>query len=170
MPALTGPFTVSLLLLLLAGVFKMWQPSPTSNAMAAAGLPGGDGLTRLLGLGEVGLCVAAFALGGWVPAFLVGAAYVGFTLFVLAALRQGLAIQSCGCFGKVDTPPSMAHVAVNGTAAVVAVAFGVTANEPVGVYLTRTDAGPLVLGTLVATYLVYVLLTVLPAAPTARRA
>jgi len=170
MPALTGPFTVSILLLLLAGAFKMWQPAPTSNAMSAAGLPSNDGLTRLLGAAEIGIGTAALVVGGWVPALLVAAAYLGFTFFVVIALRHSLAIQSCGCFGKIDTPPSWAHVVVNASAAAVAIIYGLTATDPVGTYLTQSDGGPLVLATLVATYLVYVLLAVLPAAPTGRRA
>ncbi len=169
MPALTGPFTVSIALLALAGAFKIWQPTPTSNAMSATGLVGTNGLTRLIGATEIAIAITAFLVGGLVPSLLVAAAYVGFTGFVLVALRKGLAIQSCGCFGKVDTPPSWAHVAVNGTAAIVAVIFGLTALEPLATYLTQSDAGPLVLGILVATYLVYVLLAILPAAPTARR-
>ncbi len=170
MPALTGPFTVSILLLLLAGAFKIWQPTATSNAMSATGLPGNDGFTRLLGAAEIAIGLAALLVGGLMPALLMGGAYVGFTAFVAVALRRELAIQSCGCFGKADTPPSWAHVAVNASAAAVALIFGLTATEPVGVYLTQADAGTLVLAILVATYLVYVLLAVLPAAPTARRA
>ncbi len=49
---------------------------------------------------------------------LVAAAYAGFAVFVLVALRRGWALSSCGCFGRPDTPPTPAHAVLNAGAAV----------------------------------------------------
>lgn len=170
MPALTGPFAVSILLLLLAGAFKVWQPSPTTNAMDAAGLPNSDALTRGLGVLEIGSATAALVLGGWVPTILVSSLYIGFSIFVVRALRQGIAIQSCGCFGKIDTPPSWAHVVVNSCAAGATAGFGLTARQPLAELLFTIDAIPLLMAVGATSYLVYVLLAIMPTATSARPA
>ena len=36
-----------------------------------------------------------------------------FAVVVTSALRTGRPISSCGCLGKIDTPPSVVHVAVD---------------------------------------------------------
>ena len=51
---------------------------------------------------------------------LVAVSYALFAVVVAAALRSGKPISSCGCFGKVDTPPSALHVVLNVVAAGVA--------------------------------------------------
>src|SRR5690606_35555046 len=38
---------------------------------------------------------------------------LAFAGFVIRALRSGTPISTCGCFGRPDTPPSPAHVALN---------------------------------------------------------
>ncbi len=54
-------------------------------------------------------------------AALVAASYLAFAGFVLVALRTRAPISSCGCFGKVDTPPSVVHVVIDLAAAAVAI-------------------------------------------------
>ena len=44
---------------------------------------------------------------------LVAVSYLAFAGFVVVALRSGKPISSCGCFGKVDTPPSPVHVVLD---------------------------------------------------------
>lgn len=169
MPALTGPFVVALVLLAVAGGFKVWQPEPTTGALQAAGWPASDALARMLGLVELGLAAAAILIGG--PVFALGAAvlYAGFAAFVVVALRRGLALQSCGCFGKVDTPPSWAHAVVNLGAAVVCATTAILAPEPVAALLLDLSALPLLVGVGVASYLMYVLLTIMPTVSTRAR-
>jgi hypothetical protein len=53
-------------------------------------------------------------------AVLLAMSYLGFAGFVAVALRRGAPISSCGCFGKVDTPPSAVHVVLDLVAALVA--------------------------------------------------
>ena len=54
-------------------------------------------------------------------AALVAVSYLAFAGFVIVALRSGAPISSCGCFGKVDTPPSVVHVVLDVAFAGVAV-------------------------------------------------
>ena len=59
-------------------------------------------------------------VGGPVFAALVAVSYLAFAGFVVVALRSGAPISSCGCFGKVDTPPSLVHVVIDLVLAAVA--------------------------------------------------
>ena len=53
----------------------------------------------------------AFALGERIGAAAVAVVLV--CAVVVVALRTGAPISSCGCFGKVDTPPSVVHVVLD---------------------------------------------------------
>ena len=88
---------------------------------------------RVGGAVEVVIGVAALLVGGpccsrrwW------RARYLAFAGFVVVALRTGAPISSCGCFGKVDTPPSVVHVVLDLAFAGVAVAaaFAATSRCP----------------------------------------
>ena len=68
---------------------------------------------RIGGAIEVVIGVAALLVGGPVLCALVAASYLAFAGFVVVALRTGAPISSCGCFGKVDTPPSVVHVVLD---------------------------------------------------------
>ena len=59
---------------------------------------------------ELALGVAAIAVGGAALWWAVAASYLAFGAFVLAALRKGTMIGSCGCFGREETPPHWTHV------------------------------------------------------------
>jgi hypothetical protein len=48
-----------------------------------------------------------------------------FLAFVVTALCRDVPVATCGCFGKVDTPPSRVHVAVNLAAVAAAVIVAV---------------------------------------------
>jgi len=103
---------VSLGLLGVAGIAKVIDPDPTSGALEAARLPSSRSLARALGAAEVLVAVVGLVVGGLtvVPAAIL---YVGFTLFTLSAVFGQRPIQSCGCFGRDDTPPSWLHVGYN---------------------------------------------------------
>jgi hypothetical protein len=171
MLAHSGPVLALLVLLALAGFQKLTDPSPTSGALSAAGLPSSRGIVLALGASELTLGTAAIVLGGrWLPlaaAFL----YLGFAAFVANALAKKLPIRSCGCFGAVDTPPGKIHLIVNVLAAgVLAIAFF----EPIDfvAQLTAAELGEAVaflVLTAAAVYLLYALLAVLPLASAARR-
>jgi hypothetical protein len=119
-----GPFYAACLLLLAAGTIKAWQPAATVRALRLAKLPGSSSMVRLGGMAEAVLAATAVIAGGPLAAVAVTASYLGFTWFVVRALRLGAPLSSCGCFGRSDTRPTLVHVAVNlacaGVAAVAA--------------------------------------------------
>jgi hypothetical protein len=112
---------VALVLLAASGLSKTFDPDPTRGAMSAAGLPSSRGIARGLGVAEMVAAVTGLAFGGaWLA---IGAVlYLGFALFTFAAVQKRLPIQSCGCFGREDTPPTTLHVVFN-TVSTIALAY-----------------------------------------------
>lgn len=119
---LAGPFAACALLLALAGVAKAVRPMPTVRALRSVSLPGSVVAVRLLGAGEAVLAFTALMVAGPVPAALIALSYAAFAGFVLYARTRGGSISSCGCFGKPDSPPTVAHIVVNVAAALIAAA------------------------------------------------
>ena len=153
-------------LLALGGLAKVVRPVPTAGALRALDLPGPLAGVRALGLGEVCLGVAALVTGAPVLLALVAVAYLAFAGFVVAALRAGTDIQSCGCFGTIDTPPSVVHVVVNLVLAAAAAAGAVTGVGTLPSFLADQPAAglPFLALVIVTVYLVYLALAVLPLA------
>jgi hypothetical protein len=130
---LAGPFAIASVLLAIGGAFKALRPGDTANALVAVGVPVPSVLpTRVVvragGIVEMSIGVAALFAGGPVLCALVAVSYLAFAGFVVVALRAGAPISSCGCFGKVDTPPSVVHVVLDVAFAGVAVAAAFTGN------------------------------------------
>jgi hypothetical protein len=121
---LAAPYLAAAALLVVAGVPKVADPMPLVRALRSTGLPAGGSagraLVRAFAVGEVLVGVAAVLAPGRVTAALVGVAYLAFTGFVGLALARGGVLESCGCFGKADTPPTRAHLVVTALLAVVA--------------------------------------------------
>jgi hypothetical protein len=166
-PLLSGPFLAISILLAVAGLMKVYRPGFTTGALGAAGLPANDGLVRLLGVAELVVGIGAVATGGSVWALAVGLFYLGFTVFVLIALRSGAPISSCGCFGSPDTPPGVGHVILDLAATVVAFA---TALDPPGPWVGMTGAGPSTIVPFLmfsgaTVYLLYAIVNILPQRP-----
>lgn len=118
---------ISLGLLAASGVAKLADPAPTTGAMRTAGLPASRSISYVLGVLEAVSATAALAFGGL---SLVAAAilYLAFGVFTFAAVRNRIPIQSCGCFGREDTPPNVVHVVYN-----LAAAGAITATAGLGV-------------------------------------
>ena len=114
------------MLLLTGGAAKVADPSRTAGALAALGWPSSPGVVRAGALAELLLGAAALVVGGRGLALLVAASYLGFALFVMAALRAKTPIGTCGCFGQADTPPKPVHVTVDAVLAAGAVAAAAT--------------------------------------------
>ncbi len=164
MDAWFGPFFIACLLLGAAGLAKAVDPTMTVGALRGIGLRLPNGAVRTLGGVEAALAFAAALTGDPALALLVAASYLGFTGFVAIAMLRHLPIGSCGCFGKVDTPPSGLHLLVN-VGAVIASA-GVAAGGGRGIVTVLTHqplAGIpfLVLGA-VGAYAAFTALTILP--------
>lgn len=164
MHPLSGPYLIGMIVLALGGLLKIVRPDDTTNAMRTMGFPSHRLLSRGMGVSEIGLAVGAVALPGPLFPILAGITYLAFAAFVVSALRRGIAIQSCGCFGRVDTPPSLSHVVVNIAAAASSFAFAATSNTSLArqVLTNATEAIPLVSLSAVGVYVVYLALTALP--------
>ena len=105
-------------LLVAAGATKLSRPAGGSAALLGFPDPGRGG-GGLIGALEAAAGVAALLVGG--PAvWAVGLLYAAFALVVLRAVLAGA--DSCGCFGRLDAPPSLIHVV--GNLVLAAVSFG----------------------------------------------
>jgi hypothetical protein len=89
------------------------DPVNTVGALRALRLPASPLLVRVGAAAEATVGAAAALIGGSVWWALVAASYVAFAAFVVAALRAGTMIGSCGCFGHEDTPPHPVHVVLD---------------------------------------------------------
>jgi len=129
-PALTVPALVAAALLAVAGAQKLLDPAMTVGALRALRLPSSPALVRTGSAAELALGVGALTVGGAALWWLVALSYVAFAGFVVAALRAGTMIGSCGCFGREDTPPHWSHVALNLALGALTAATAVTAAGP----------------------------------------
>jgi hypothetical protein len=165
MSILAGPFAIAAALLAVGGALKAVDPADSAHALAVFGVPHARVLVRIGGAVEVVVGIGALLLGGPIFAGLVAVSYAAFAGFVLVALRAGRPISSCGCFGKVDTPPSKVHVVIDFTAAVTA-AVVMLAGDSVAlgkVLAAQPLAGvPFVLLVVVGMYAVFLAFTALP--------
>lgn len=165
MEGLTGPVVVIAAVLVLAGAQKASRPDDTAGALRALHLPSHFTLVRALGGTEVVVGVAAIIT--FLPAVLALAAalYLGFAAFVAAALRAGTAVQSCGCFGRADTPPTALHLVSNVVAAGTLIAAAATRTPGVGTVVPDQpwSAVPFFVLLAVCTYEYVAILTVVPA-------
>ena len=163
-PLLSGPFLAISALLAVAGATKVFRPTYTVGALRAAGLPANNTLVRLLGLAEVGAGIAAIWTGASLWAAAIGIFYLGFAIFVIYALRSGIPIASCGCFGSPDTPPNVGHVVLDLTATAVALAVAI---DPIGSWgglpgVEIWTAVAFLLFSGATVYLLYAIVNVLP--------
>jgi hypothetical protein len=158
MEAATAPYLAAALLLVVAGVAKAREPLSLVKALRAAGVRVRAPLlarwVRVFAAVEAVIGVVAVVRPGALVASCVAVSYAGFTGFVIRALRSGSPLASCGCFGKVDTPPTPSHVVATALLAVAAllVAVGPAASLDL----------PLVVVSATLAYVTYVALAVLP--------
>lgn len=114
-------------MLLLAGLAKLARPAPARDLLETLGVPVPGSVARAVGVAESAVGLAALGIGGPVAAALTGGFYVAFVAVVVRAIGAGAS--SCGCFGRVDAPPSWLHVAGNSVFA--ATSFVAIAGDPV---------------------------------------
>ena len=112
--AISPPYVLVIVLLLVSGVMKVLRPRATAQAMLTAGLPG-DGRGRPIGVGVVEIVVAGLGRAGarrggrrrprgGLPCFAAFLAYV---------LRTHPDAGSCGCAGATAVPPSRLHLSLD---------------------------------------------------------
>jgi hypothetical protein len=174
MSALAGPFAIATAVLALGGALKALEPADTAHALTALGLPGGRVLVRIGGALEAVVAIGALVTGNAALAAIVAASYIAFAVIVAIALRSGKPISSCGCLGKIDTPPSLVHVAVDVVCAGVAAGAAVAATAEIALPDVLADQPllgiPFLLLVAVGTGLVLLSLTALPKTLAAARA
>lgn len=159
-------FLLAAALLVLAGVAKIVRPTSTAQALYAAGLPGGTGAVRGLGVVEVVVGVAALLRPVPAVGFALAGLYAGFAAFVAYLKLARPQAASCGCAGAHEVPPSWVHVAFNLTAAIsgiVAAVVGVASPRELVLELGWL-AIPAAIGLGVAGWLVTVLVAETPTA------
>jgi hypothetical protein len=142
------------LLLILTGIAKIRSPNEVARALGALGLPGGS----LLGvaIGAVEVIVGVSALFFELALAVQGVVYVAFSIWIVVALRSDAPLASCGCLGRPDTPPTVAHLVMNLLAAVFSFGAAVTGPIELGGGLEGAAALTVVA---VGVYLAYIVLT-----------
>ena len=154
---------VVLIVLGASGIAKIINPAPTAGALKGANLPSSESTARALGITEVAASGLGLVLGGlWLaPASLI---YAGFGGFVLYALRARVPLQSCGCFGNDDTPPTRIHLVFNVVAAV-SLAIAASSGSVSVPWRSAPQESLLYIGLAgIGAYLSYQLLALLPSA------
>ncbi len=172
MDVATALFAAAAVLLIIAGMAKVARPSTTADMLFSLGVPevgflSGERLAVVLGIAEAGLGIVALAVGTPATAAAVGVFYVGFAVAVVRALSMGAV--SCGCFGRVDAPPSWLHVVGNGALAFASF-VAIAGSTPVEVMEDQPAGGVgfvVLVGVLAG--LALVMFTALPEALAARR-
>lgn len=85
---------------------------------------------RALAATELALGALALTVESAVVAGLVALSYAGFAVVTIAALVRRLPIDSCGCLGRMETPPSWRHLVVVGLVLAAAVAEAADPSAP----------------------------------------
>ncbi len=119
-------------LVLVAGAAKVVRPAATRDVLALSRVPGGTGLARGLGFGEIVLALSVVAIGGRLAFAALAVAYAA---FILVALHQRRAGRGCGCFGSPTSHVGPLHLAIDGVAAIVAAVAAVLVAPPLHVLL-----------------------------------
>ena len=126
-------------LLVVAGAAKLSRPSPGIADLLGFRAP--IPLVQLVGGLEVAIGVAALVVGG--PfAWAVGLIYASFAVIVLRAVLADA--RSCGCFGRLDAPPSWVHVGGNLALAAVSLVAAAAGRAPVPAILQEISDRPVV--------------------------
>lgn len=116
MDAAIALYASAAVLLVIAGAVKVTKPMTAAELMEDLGAPAsgplsGARLAVVLGVVEAGLGIAALVAEVRAVAVGVGVLYVAFAATVLRAMALGSA--SCGCFGRIEAPPTWYHVVGN---------------------------------------------------------
>jgi hypothetical protein len=126
---LAGPLAIAAVLLVAGGVAKVRAPLDTARALQGVGIGATAAVVRVGAAVEVAVGVLALLAGWPVVIALVAVSYLAFAAFVVRARRADAPISSCGCFGKIDTPPSLVHVVLDGAIAIAAGAVAIVGTD-----------------------------------------
>lgn len=123
MEALAGPAAAAALLLVAGGAPKAWAPGDTARALRGLRLPVTPLVVRALGVAEAASGGAFLVSPGRATAAVIAAWYAVFAAVVALALRSDRPLATCGCFGRAETPPTVAHLLLVVAASVTTAAF-----------------------------------------------
>ncbi len=165
MSVLSAPVAVLATVVAFAACAKLHDPSTTTGALRANGIPAGDAVVRFGAMLEFVVAASVLVTGARVALAALAASYAGFTVFVVVALRRDRPLATCGCVGRADSPPSRVHVALDAlAAAVVATAAVRGVDAPVRILTSVTPMEAITFAVLVVlgTGLFLASITVLP--------
>jgi hypothetical protein len=159
-------------LLVISGLPKLWHPQGTVAALHAVGASRiGPVAAQLLTVVEIGIGAVAVVLGARWADLAVAVTYLGFSLFLVAALRASAS--TCGCTGRVDTPPTRTHLVMTVGFALGSAAAAVNGSRTgllAVAHTSRPAISVILLGyAAVVTWFAWVLLNLAPAAGRARQ-
>jgi hypothetical protein len=86
------------------------------GALRALGMPLATDWVRAIAGAEVIVGMLAWSVSSRVLSALVAVSFAAFFGVTVLALVRRLPIDSCGCLGKLETPPSWRHLVVLGVA------------------------------------------------------
>jgi hypothetical protein len=129
MTELAGPLAIAAVLLVVGGAAKVRRPGDTARSLRGVGIAAPVLAVRIGAVVEVLVGVGALVVDSPVMPALVAVSYLAFAVFVVQALRSEVPISSCGCFGRIDTPPSSVHVVVDALVAAVAAVVAVSGTD-----------------------------------------
>jgi hypothetical protein len=131
---LAAPFFAAAGLLGWAGIAKLRRPGPAASALASARLPHDPLLVRLLGAGELALAGTCVLRPTRIAAVAMAAVYLAFGAFLAMAKAGAIGLSSCGCAGGRVVRPSWLHVALDLTAAAVAILQAIAPQASAGLF------------------------------------
>ena len=124
---------VAALLLVWAGVMKLVVPTPAALLLRGLGVANPDRWVKPIGCVEMAIGCIAVSVGGPFSALAVSVVYALFALVVLRALA--VRVPSCGCFGRMESPPSWVHVGGNLVLAGASLATVTSGRSPADLFL-----------------------------------
>jgi hypothetical protein len=132
---------VTALVLALAGITKVLRPDPAARMLQALHLHVPGWLVRGVAVAEVSLAGAGLITGSRILAAAVSASYVALAAIVALAMWRPIgALGSCGCFGELDSRPTIGHLLLNIAGSIIALA---AVRWPVGGLATIARGQPL---------------------------
>jgi hypothetical protein len=146
MEIIAGPFAIVAVVLAVGGIAKIVNPAASAASLRSLRIPSSPLVVRTLAVGEVIIAAVALGFGGRLAALAVAFAFGLFALMMYMLVRSGSTV-SCGCFGRVEAPPSTQHVVTNVTCALVAAGAAGLDVVSVGTLLSEQPAAgiPMVL-------------------------
>jgi hypothetical protein len=168
----SGVMIAAAALLVVTGPPKLRRPGATITALRSVGAVWvGAATVRALAVAEVVAGLVAVVVGGRPADAAVALLYLGFSIFLVRALRTPAA--SCGCTSRDDTPPTIGHLLMTTLFAAGAAAAAVSGGQTGLISVTRDATPGQAVGAigfaLVATWLAWTILTISFRVPTPRR-